>query len=75
MIVFVGNGLFWQHYMTLVGFDEAKKELYFVDSKKERDENGLLPGNRTMTEEYFLKWWDNGLPVFDHVYITVNESL
>lgn len=75
IIVLVGNGLFWQHYMTLVGFDDDKSELYFVDSNKANDENAELPGNRTMTNDYFLKWWSNGLPVFNHVYITVGETL
>ena len=75
IIVLVGNGLFWQHYMTLVGFDDDKSELYFVDTNKVNDENAELPGNRTMTNDYFLKWWSNGLPVFNHVYITVGETL
>jgi len=73
IIVLVGNGLFWQHYMTLVGFDDDKNELYFVDSNKGNDENARLPGNRTMTNDYFLKWWSNGLPVFNHVYITAGK--
>lgn len=75
IIVLVGNGLFWQHYMTLVGFDDDKNELYFVDSNKVNDENAELPGNRTMEKDYFLKWWNNGLPVFNHVYITAGETL
>lgn len=75
MIVLVGNGFFWQHYMTLVGFNDDKSELYFVDSGKGNDENAELPGNRTMTVDYFLKWWGNGLPVFNHVYITAGERL
>lgn len=75
VIVLVGNGFFWQHYMTLVGFDDGKSELYFVDSNKGNDENAELPGNRTMTNDYFSKWWSNGLPVFNHVYITVGETL
>ena len=75
VIVLVGNGLFWQHYMTLVGFDDDKSELYFVDSNKGNDENAELPGNRTMTNDYFLKWWKNGLPIFNHVYITVLKKL
>ena len=74
IIVLVGNGLFWQHYMTLVGFDDDKSELYFVDSNKVNDENAELPGNRTMEKDYFLKWWSNGLPVFNHVYMTVGET-
>jgi len=75
VIVLVGNGFYWQHYMTLVGFDDDKSELYFVDSNKANDENSELPGNRTMTTDYFLKWWSNGLPVFNHVYITVSNML
>jgi len=75
VIVLVGNGLFWQHYMTLVGYDNEKPELYFVDSGREKDENAKLPGNRTMTEDYFSKWWNNGLPIFNHVYITVEKTL
>jgi len=75
IIVLVGNGLFWQHHMTLVGFDDDKSELYFVDSNKVNDENAELPGNRTMTNDYFSKWWSNGLPVFNHIYITVGKTL
>ncbi|AFQ44260.1 hypothetical protein [Desulfosporosinus meridiei] len=71
IIVLVGNGLFWQHYMTFLGYDDKKKELYFFDSGRDNDENADLTGNRTMTEDYFLKWWSNGLPVYNHVYITV----
>jgi len=73
VIVLVGNGFFWQHYMTLVGFDDDKGELYFVDTNKLKDENLELPGNRTMTTDYFSQWWSNGLPVFDHVYIAVGK--
>ena len=75
VIVLVGNGFFWQHYMTLVGFDDDKSELYFFDSNKVNDENAELPGNRTMSNEYYLKWWSNGLPIFNHVYITVGEPI
>jgi len=71
IIVLVGKNIRWQHYMTLIGFDSEKKELYFFDSGRNQDENGELPGNRTMTEEYFLSMWNNGLPVFNRVYITI----
>ncbi|MZP43788.1 hypothetical protein GTO89_12110 [Heliobacterium gestii] len=73
VITLVGNGVLWQHYMTLVGYDEEKRDLYFFDSKRETDENSDLPGNRTLTEEYFLSMWDNGLPLFHHIYITAGE--
>ena len=72
VIVLIGQGLQWQHYMTLLGYNATEKELYFYDSKKSSDENGALPGNRTLTEDYFLTLWDNGLPIFNHVYITVS---
>lgn len=75
IIVLVGNGVLWQHYITLVGYDSEKKELYFFDSGRDKDENAVLPGNRTMTEEYFSKWWNNGLPFFNHVYITVEKMI
>ncbi|HWQ72952.1 MAG TPA: hypothetical protein VN370_11625 [Desulfitobacteriaceae bacterium] len=75
LIVLVGNGFLWQHYMTFVGFDNQKGELYFFDSGKDKDENAELPGNRTMTNDYFLKWWDNGLPMFNHMYITAEKTL
>lgn len=73
LIVLVGNGLFWQHYMTLVGYDGEKKELYFFDSGREGNVNAALPGNRTMTEDYFQEWWSNGLPVFNHICITAEK--
>lgn len=74
VIVLVGNGLFWQHYMTFLGYDDEKSELYFFDSGRDKDENAGLTGNRTMTEDYFLKWWSNGLPVFNHVYLTMEKK-
>lgn len=75
VIVLVGNRLFWQHYMVLLGYDNSQRELYFFDSGRKRDENAALPGNRTMKIGYFLKWWDNGLPIFNHVYIVTEKAL
>ncbi len=75
IIVLVGNGLFWQHYMTMLGYDNEKHELYFFDSGRAEDENSDSPGNRTMAEEYFLKWWANGLPIFNHVYIAIEKAM
>jgi hypothetical protein len=73
IIVLIGQIYRWQHYMTLVGYKSDKKELYFYDSKKKYDENGKLSGNRTLKQDYFLKLWDNGLPIFNHIYIEVNQ--
>jgi len=71
LIVILGEGFRWQHYMTLVGYNSSEKEIYFFDSEREFDENGNLPGNCTFNEEYFLTLWDNGLPIFNHIYIAV----
>ncbi len=73
VIVLIGQGLSWQHYMTLVGYNDEKKELYFYDSKRSTDENESIPGNRTMTEEYYMELWENGLPIFNRVYISVSK--
>jgi hypothetical protein len=73
IMVLIGQSYRWQHYMTLVGYESDKKELYFYDSKKKYDENGKLPGNRTLKEDYFLTLWDNGLPIFNHIYMEVNQ--
>jgi len=71
VIVEIGQGFKWQHYMTLVGYDNDKKEMYFFDSSKEPCESPNHSGNRTMSEEEFLKVWDNGLPWFNHMYIAI----
>lgn len=73
IIVLVGNHLKWQHYMTLVGYDDNRQEVYFFDSLRETDENDLLPGNRTLSTDYFLDLWDNGLPVFNHLYFVIEK--
>ena len=74
IIVLIGNGHRWQHYMTLIGYSDEVQELYFYDSRIETDENRLLPGNRTLSEDYFMTLWDNGLPIFNHVYIKVEHE-
>ncbi len=73
VIVLVGKGFRWQHYMTLVGYNTNKKELYFFDSGKGSDTNGSLPGNRTMNENYFLSMWNNGLPIFNRIYFFIQK--
>ena len=73
IIVLVGAGLHWQHYMTLVGYDDTLNEVYFFDSLKEYDENENAPGNRTLSADYFLDMWDNELPIFNHLYFTITK--
>lgn len=73
IIVLVGNHLNWQHYMTVVGYNDPLQEVYFFDSLRETDENESLPGNRTLSTDYFLSMWDNGLPIFNHLYFVIEK--
>lgn len=73
IIVLVGNHLNWQHYMTVVGYNDTLQEVYFFDSLRETDENESLPGNRTLSTDYFLSMWDNGLPIFNHLYFVIEK--
>lgn len=73
IIVLVGASLQWQHYMTLVGYDDTLNEVYFFDSLKDDDENENAPGNRTLSADYFLDMWDNELPIFNHLYFTITK--
>ena len=73
IIVLVGVGLDWQHYMTLVGYDDSLNEVYFFDSLKDHDENGNALGNRTLSSDYFLDMWDNKIPTFNHLYFTITK--
>lgn len=73
VIVLVGDGLNWQHYMTLVGYDDSVNEVYFFDSLKQTDENGDVVGNRTLSGEYFEQLWNNKLPIFNRLYFVMKE--
>ncbi|MGL4335308.1 MAG: C39 family peptidase [Turicibacter sp.] len=74
VVVLVGDRLNWQHYMTVVGYDENLNELYIFDSLKDFDENSDFPGNRTMNTDYFLSMWNNGLPVFNQLYFVFERE-
>ena len=57
----------YQHYMTLVGFDDELDVYYFYDSLHARqdenytiDSNGDLPGNRTLTSDELFNFWTGG---------------
>jgi hypothetical protein len=57
----------FQHYITIFGFDRVKDEFYIYDSLMERleggitnDENGEMPGNKTITTKKLLEMWSGG---------------
>ena len=58
---------------NVVGYDDSLHEVYFFDSLREDDENQGAPGNRTLSTDYFLSMWDNGVPIFHHVYFTTQK--
>lgn len=75
IIVMVGDGLKWQHYMVAVGYNNINDEIYFYDP-----ETGpslplrQKPGNLTLSTDRFLSIWENNLPFFSQMFITVEPQ-
>ena len=66
-IIILGERDYYEHYITILGFNNTKNEFYVYDSffdKGEKDltidENNDLPGNRTFTSNELLTFWSNG---------------
>lgn len=66
-IILLGEKNGVQHYMTLLGFDSNQDEFYFYDSWYNKadlglteDDNGDLPGNRTLNTAELLDFWNKG---------------
>ncbi len=72
VILYIGENIKWEHFITLVGYENSSSKIYVYDSLLEDDSNGEAPGNKTLTEDDLLKVWDNGLPVLNHTYIAVD---
>lgn len=69
IIVLIGHFTSWQHYVTVVGYDEDNIFLY--DSNMDTDNtNGY---NRTMTNAEFVSQWENEIPLFEQIYFAVLE--
>lgn len=67
IIVLIGQFTSWQHYVTVVGYDEENVFLY--DSNMNTDNsNGY---NRTMTNVEFISQWKNEIPFFEQTYFVV----
>ena len=73
VILYVGENIKWEHFITVVGYDNSSSVIYLYDSLLDNDLNAGEPGNRTLTEDELLKIWDNGLPILNHTYIAVDE--
>ncbi|ADY57023.1 hypothetical protein Sgly_2751 [Syntrophobotulus glycolicus DSM 8271] len=69
IIVLIGHFTSWQHYVTVVGYDE--ENIFLYDSNMDTDHtNGY---NRTMTNTEFLSQWENEIPLFEQIYFVVSE--
>ncbi|NLV17191.1 MAG: hypothetical protein GXY50_08305 [Syntrophomonadaceae bacterium] len=64
IIVLIGHSVSWQHYVTVVGYDEDN--IFFYDSNKAADNS--YGYNRTMTNAEFVSQWKNGIPLFEQIY-------
>ena len=67
IIVLIGHFVSWQHYVTVIGYDEDN--IYLYDSNMDIDNsNGY---NRTMTNAEFVSQWENEIPLFEQIYFIV----
>ncbi|MDP3975398.1 MAG: papain-like cysteine protease family protein [bacterium] len=83
-IIILGEKNGYQHYVTLLGYNSGKDEFYIYDSWHDKgvgnltvDDNGDLPGNRTLSESELMDFWrDGGMFGFYKWYaiVTLPES-
>ena len=66
IIVLVGSGTQYQHYITLLGYDE--NNMYFFDSAKPESSGTIY--NSVISNEDFMPLWQNIIPGFERIYIT-----
>lgn len=68
-IIILGERENYEHYITLFGFNSEKDEFYAYDSLYKKhisiegiteDDNGNLPGNRNLTSNELLNFWEKG---------------
>lgn len=71
LIVLIGQKFEWQHYVTIVGYDGVKKEIYVFDSLCDPSYDEIHCGNSMIKESDFLSLWNNGIPLLDHIYLAV----
>lgn len=68
-VIILGQKNDSQHYITIFGFDALKDEFYIYDSLHDKnpryaqltvDDNGHLPGNKTISSKFLLDFWRGG---------------
>lgn len=65
IVVLVGSGMEYQHYIALVGYDE--KQLYFFDSNQPENPDAIY--NSVLSNAEFASLWENIIPGFERIYI------
>ncbi len=68
VIALIGDGTSWQHYVTVVGYDQD--QIYLYDSIYPNDSTSGY--NRVMSNREFLSRWQNGIPLFEQVYLVLS---
>lgn len=71
VIILMGQGGGWQHYATVVGYDE--ENIYLFDSLKQTVFDHAYY-NRSMTTDYFEQLWNNGLPFFERACFAIKKA-
>ena len=70
VIVLVGEGISWQHYLVLVGYDIEHEKLFFYDPGEPLQvHENIMKGNNELSFQEFKAIWANGLPLYNHIYI------
>lgn len=66
VVTLIGQSIYWQHYINVVGFDQDN--IYLYDSLNAGDNGGY---NRIMSNADFEAYWDNAIPFFSNVYFVL----
>ncbi len=76
VIVLIGEGLRWQHYLVLLGYNRDLSKFYFYDpSRGPLSGVSPYPGNRVMDKEEFTSLWQNRVPFYNNLYIPVKGRI
>lgn len=67
IITLIGQGLAWQHYVNVVGYDQ--NNIYLYDSMLSNTNNHKY--NRILSNEKFLSYFNNELPIYHNLYYVV----
>ena len=69
IVVLIGHRWNWQHYVTVIGYDE--KNIYIYDSNNNTDNSKGY--NRIISNEEFVDLWENEIPFFEKIYFVVDK--